>query len=164
LAAELRKRTTDTQVSVTMSLLTGYAAFVPADAVGASGVLAAVTAGLYMGIRGPRILPVGARLQGAFVWDIVDFLVNAILLLLIGLQLRAVMEGLSGYSTSTLGGHALAVTAGVVGGGWRLDRRCQLDRPAPAQTPNLTRSSWSDRGPADGHSAGPTRATRSQSQ
>jgi monovalent cation/hydrogen antiporter len=76
--AELRQRTTDTQISVTISLLTGYAAFVPADAVGASGVLAAVTAGLYMGIRAPRILPVGARLQGGFVWDIVDFLVNAI--------------------------------------------------------------------------------------
>jgi monovalent cation/hydrogen antiporter len=43
--AELRQRTTDTQVSVTISLPTGYAAFVPADAVGASGVLAAVPAG-----------------------------------------------------------------------------------------------------------------------
>jgi Na+/H+ antiporter len=113
--AELRQRTTDTQVSVTISLLTGYAAFVPADAVGASGVLAAVTAGLYMGIRAPRILPVGPRLQGAFVWDIVDFLVNAVLFLLIGLQLRAVVEGLSGYSASALGGYALAVTAVVVG-------------------------------------------------
>jgi monovalent cation/hydrogen antiporter len=115
LVAELRKRTTDTQISVTISLLTGYAAFVPADAVGASGVLAAVTAGLYMGIRAPRILPVGARLQGGFVWDIVDFLINAILFLLVGLQLRAVVEGLSGYSASTLGGYALAVTAVVVG-------------------------------------------------
>jgi Sodium/hydrogen exchanger family len=102
LVAEIRQRTTDTQLSVTISLLTGYAAFVPADVVGASGVLAAVTAGLYMGIRAPRILPVGARLQGGFIWDIVDFLGNAILFLLVGLQLRAVVEGLSGYSTSTL--------------------------------------------------------------
>jgi monovalent cation/hydrogen antiporter len=83
--------------------------------VGASGVLAAVTAGLYMGIRAARILPVGARLQGGFVWDIVDFLVNAILFLLVGLQLRAVVAGLSGYSATTLGGYALAVTAVVVG-------------------------------------------------
>jgi monovalent cation/hydrogen antiporter len=115
LVAEIRKRTTDTQISVTISLLTGYAAFVPADVVGASGVLAAVTAGLYMGIRAARILPVGARLQGGFVWDIVDFLVNAILFLLVGLQLRAVVAGLSGYSATTLGGYALAVTAVVVG-------------------------------------------------
>ena len=113
--AEIRKRTTDTQVSVTLSLLTGYAAFVPADAVGASGILATVTAGIYMGIRGPKILPARTRLQGYFVWDILDFIINAILFVLIGLQLRAVVDGLSGYSASTLGGYALAVTGVVVG-------------------------------------------------
>jgi CPA1 family monovalent cation:H+ antiporter len=113
--AEIRKRTTDAQVSVTISLLTGYAAFVPADAVGASGILATVTAGIYMGIRGPRILPTRARLQGYFVWDILDFVVNAILFVLIGLQLRAVVNGLSGYSASTLAGYALAVAGVVVG-------------------------------------------------
>jgi CPA1 family monovalent cation:H+ antiporter len=115
LVAEVRKRTTDAQVSVTISLLTGYAAFVPADAVGASGILATVTAGIYMGIRGPRILPTRARLQGYFVWDILDFVVNAILFVLIGLQLRAVVNGLSGYSASTLAGYALAVAGVVVG-------------------------------------------------
>jgi CPA1 family monovalent cation:H+ antiporter len=113
IAAEIRKRTTDTQVSVTISLLTGYAAFVPADAIGASAVLATVTAGIYMGIRGPQILPTGPRLQGYFVWDIVDFIVNSILFVLIGLQLRAVVEGLSGYTAGALAGYALAV-AGVV--------------------------------------------------
>ena len=48
IVAEIRKRTTDAQVSITISLLTGYAAFVPADALGASGVLATVSAGIYM--------------------------------------------------------------------------------------------------------------------
>ena len=115
IVAEIRKRTTDTQVNVTISLLTGYAAFVPADALGASGVLATVTAGIYMGIRGPKILPARTRLQGYFVWDIIDFIINAILFVLIGLQLRAVTDGLSGYSAVTLGGYALA-TAGVVVG------------------------------------------------
>ena len=113
--AEIRKRTTDAQVSVTISLLTGYAAFVPADAIGASGVLATVTAGIYMGIRGPQILPARTRLQGYFVWDILDFIINAILFVLVGLQLRALVDGLSGYSASTLGGYALAVTGVVVG-------------------------------------------------
>ncbi len=115
IVAEIRKRTTDAQVSLTISLLTGYAAFVPAHAIGASGILATVTAGIYMGIRGPRILPARIRLQGYFVWDIVDFIVNAILFVLIGLQLRAVVDGLSGYSASTVGGYALAVTGVVVG-------------------------------------------------
>src|SRR5215210_363490 len=115
IAAEIRKRTTDAQLSVTISLLTGYAAFVPADAIGASGILATVTAGIYMGIRAPQILPARTRLQSYFVWDILDFIVNAILFVLIGLQLRAVVDALSGYSASTLGGYALVVTGVVVG-------------------------------------------------
>jgi CPA1 family monovalent cation:H+ antiporter len=115
IVAEIRRRTTDAQVSVTISLLTGYAAFVPADAIGASGILATVTAGIYMGIRGPRILPARARLQGFFVWDIVDFIINAILFVLIGLQLHAVVDALSGYSAGSLAGYALAVTGMVVG-------------------------------------------------
>jgi CPA1 family monovalent cation:H+ antiporter len=112
--AEIRKRTSDIQVNVTISLLTGYAAFVPADAVGASGVLAAVAAGIYLGLRTPRILPAPTRLQSGFVWDILDFLVNAILFVLIGLQLHAVVGGLSGYSASTLIVDALAVSTAVV--------------------------------------------------
>src|SRR5256714_2436587 len=87
IVAQIRKRTTDAQVSVTISLLTGYAAFVPADAIGASGILATVTAGIYKGIRGPQILPTPARLPGYFVWGNLDFLVNATPLLLILLQL-----------------------------------------------------------------------------
>jgi monovalent cation/hydrogen antiporter len=115
IVAEIRRRTTDAQVSITISLLTGYAAFVPADAIGASGILATVTAGIYMGIRGPQILPARTRLQGYFVWDIVDFIINATLFVLIGLQLRGVVDALSGYSAGALGGYALAVTGVVVG-------------------------------------------------
>ena len=114
IVAEIRKRTTDPQVSITISLLTGYAAFIPADAIGTSGVLAAVTAGIYMGIRGPSIIPARTRLQGLFVWDILDFLINAILFVLIGLQLRTVVDGLSGFSATDLAGYALAVSGVVV--------------------------------------------------
>jgi CPA1 family monovalent cation:H+ antiporter len=113
LAARVRERSADDRVNVTLSLLTGYAAYVPANALGASGVLAAVSAGIYMGIRGPRTLPTGARLQGAFVWDVVDFILNAILFVLIGVELRAVLSGLSGYSAGTVAVYALAVT-GIV--------------------------------------------------
>src|ERR1700716_2462140 len=90
LIAEVRKRITDTQLNITVSLLSGYAAFIPADALGASGVLAAVTTGIYMGIRGPSIIDARTRLQGFMVWDILDFLLNASLFVLVGLQLRPV--------------------------------------------------------------------------
>src|SRR5437868_2288575 len=112
--AAIRERTTDTQVSITISLLSGYAAFVPADALGASGVLAAVTAGIYMGIRGPSIIPARTRLQGFMVWDILDFLINATLFVLVGLQLHTVVDGLSGRSAGTLAEYAVVVSAVVI--------------------------------------------------
>jgi monovalent cation/hydrogen antiporter len=113
--ARIRTRTTDAQVSITISLLTGYAAFVPADALDVSGVLAVVTAGFYMGLRGAPRLPARIRLQGTFMWEILDFIVNAILFVLIGLQLRSVVGELDGYSATTLIGYGLAVS-GVVAG------------------------------------------------
>ena len=107
--AEIRKRTPDPQISVTISLVSGYAAFVPANAIGTSGVLAAVTTGIYMGLRGPSIIPARVRLQGFFTWDILDFLINSALFVLVGLQLRGIVENLSGYTRGELVGWALAV-------------------------------------------------------
>jgi monovalent cation/hydrogen antiporter len=112
--AEIRSRVADVQVSITISLLSGYAAFVPADALGASGVLAAVTTGIYMGIRGPSVIPPRVRLQGFFVWDLLDFLLNAALFVLVGLQLRTIVDGLGAYSAGELAGYALAVVGVVI--------------------------------------------------
>jgi monovalent cation/hydrogen antiporter len=114
LIAEVRKRTSDVQVSITIGLLSGYAAFVPADAIGASGVLAAVTTGIYMGVRGPSIIPARVRLQGYMVWDILDFLINAVLFVLVGLQLHSVINRLGGQSAGTLAVYALAISAAVI--------------------------------------------------
>ena len=114
LSAWVRKRIYDVQISVTISLLTGYAAFLPAEALGVSAVLATVSAGIYMGIRSPEILDARPRLQSYFVWDIVDFIINATLFALTGLQLRAIVGGLSDYRFLTLAGYAVAVTGAVV--------------------------------------------------
>ena len=107
--AEVRRRTPDPQISVTISLVSAYAAFVPANAIGASGVLAAVTTGIYMGIRGPSVIPARVRLQGFFTWDILDFIINSALFVLVGLQLRGIVEDLAGYTTGQLVGWALAI-------------------------------------------------------
>jgi CPA1 family monovalent cation:H+ antiporter len=113
--AQIRERVQDTQTSVTISLLSGYAAFIPADLAGVSGVLAAVTCGIYMGIHGPSIIGPRTRLQGFFVWDLLDFIINAALFVLIGLQLRTIVDGLSGHDVASLIGYALAVSAVVIG-------------------------------------------------
>jgi CPA1 family monovalent cation:H+ antiporter len=112
--AEIRKRTPDPEISVTISLVSGYAAFVPANALGLSGVLAAVTTGIYMGIRGPSIIPARVRLQGNFTWEIIDFIINSALFVLVGLQLRSIVEDLSGYTTGQLVGWAVVICAVTV--------------------------------------------------
>lgn len=114
MSAWVRRHISDPQISVTISLLTGYAAFLPAQAVDASGVLATVAAGIVMAIRSPEVLDARPRLQGYFVWDIVDFLINATLFVMTGLQLRAIVGGLGDYSPGALAVYALVVTAAVV--------------------------------------------------
>lgn len=114
LIAELRARTIDAPTSVTISLFSGYAAFIPANAIGASGVLAAVTTGLYMGIRGPSVIPARIRLQGRFVWEMLDFIVNASLFVLVGLQLHSVVDRLGAYPAGKLALYAALVSLAVI--------------------------------------------------
>jgi len=107
-------RSSDAQTSVVISLFSGYAAFIPANAVGASGVLAAVTTGLYMGIRGPSIIPARIRLQGNFMWEMLDFILNASLFVLVGLQLHGVVDRLGTVPTGKLVAYAAAVSAAAI--------------------------------------------------
>jgi CPA1 family monovalent cation:H+ antiporter len=67
-----------------------------------------------MGIRGPSIVPARTRLQGFFVWEVLDFILNASLFVLVGLQLRRVVERLGGHSTATFAAWAIAVSAVVI--------------------------------------------------
>jgi Na+/H+ antiporter len=110
---EVRRRLDDPPTEITVSLLTGYAAYVPAEQLGLSGVLAAVTAGLYIGRLSPEISSGRMRIQGFATWDVLVFVLNATLFLLIGLQLNTILDGLSGYSTGELLGYA-ALIAGTV--------------------------------------------------
>jgi monovalent cation/hydrogen antiporter len=114
LIAEVRRRLDDPPVEVTISLATGYAAYLPAEALGVSGVLAAVTAGTYVGWHAPSIASPTQRLGGYAVWENLTFLLNAILFVLVGLQLPVVLDGLSGIPTGTLLGYAAAVSATVI--------------------------------------------------
>ena len=114
LVAEVRRRLDDPPVEIMLSLVTGYAAYLPADRLGVSGVLAAVTAGLYVGWRNPEIASAPTRLLGFSFWDVLVFLVNAILFILVGLQLHPILSGISGHSAATLLGLAAAVSAAVI--------------------------------------------------
>jgi len=114
LIAEFRRRIDDPPVEVTISLLSGYAAYVPAERLGVSGVLAAVTAGIYIGWMAPEISTARMRLQGFAMWEILTFLLNALLFVLIGLQLPNVIDGLGGQPSSELVVAAAAVCLVVI--------------------------------------------------
>ena len=112
--SEVRRRLDDVPVEITISLLSGYAGYLPAEAIGASGVLAAVTVGIVLGWRAPRISTARMRLQGYAVWETLVFLLNALLFVLIGLQLPLILDELSGEPAATLIGQAAAVSLAVI--------------------------------------------------
>jgi CPA1 family monovalent cation:H+ antiporter len=142
LIRQLRKRLDDPPVELAISLLSGYLGYLPAQALGVSGVLAAVTVGIYMGWHTPELTNVQSRLQGQAVWEIVFLLLNGFLFALVGLQLPSIIDALSGRSTGELIGYAALVSAVVIGAriAWLVgtyvialvSRHARMDDPAPS--------------------------------
>jgi len=95
-------------------VVTGYAAYLPAERLNASGVLAAVTAGLYIGWRAPELASVSTRLLGFSFWEVLNYLLNAILFILVGLQLGPILSELTGRSAAVLFGEAALISAVVI--------------------------------------------------
>lgn len=93
---QVQSRLDDPPVQTTLSLLTPYAAYLPADHLGLSGVLAVVSTGLFVGWRSPEIISVRTRLQAGPFWEMIVFLLNGLVFILIGLQLPEVMRHLAG--------------------------------------------------------------------
>ena len=114
LVRQARRRLDNPPAELTISLMTGYLAFVPAELLGASAVLAAVTAGVYLGWHTPELTTAQVRLQGAAVWEIAQYLLNALLFVLIGLQLPVVLDALEDIPVATLLGYAAAVSLAVI--------------------------------------------------
>ena len=92
LSLRARHRARDPQVEITLSLITPYLAFWIPEHLGGSGVIATVACGLYMSWNGPLLISSATRLQGIFFWDLVIFLVEGLLFLLTGFQMRLLFE------------------------------------------------------------------------
>jgi CPA1 family monovalent cation:H+ antiporter len=108
------RRIDDPITEITILLVSSYFAFLPAEALDASAVLAAVSAGLYVGWHAPRLLTVETRLPSLAVWEIFIFGANSLLFVLVGLQLPVVVEGLEDESWPTLLGYGAVVSATVI--------------------------------------------------
>ena len=103
----------DDVVGVVLSLASGYIAYLPAQELGVSGVLAAVAVGLIVGRRSPELSTASSRLRGYAFWEVLVFLLNATLFVLVGLQLPAILSGQE-HSAAELAGLGVLVSLVVI--------------------------------------------------
>ncbi len=101
-------------LEITVTLLAPFAAYIPAEQLGLSGVLATVMAGLYFGRQAPSVLPPSSRIRGQAVWEVALLLVNGLVFILIGLQLSGIREALGDRTIGALMWQALVISAAVI--------------------------------------------------
>jgi monovalent cation/hydrogen antiporter len=112
---QVLRRLDDTPLGILLSVLMGYSSFAIAEAIGASGVLAAVSGGLYLGWRSPEILDADQRLNAVAFWRVLIFALNAILFVLVGMQFPEVLRSVGDeLSVGELIGYGLLVAGTVI--------------------------------------------------
>jgi Na+/H+ antiporter len=102
LVAQIHRRLDDFETETVITLLTPYAAYIPAEHLGVSGVLATVTAGGYLGWRNPELLSALTRFRGRGVWRVLLVLFNGLVFILIGFQLGDISRLPIGASWGTV--------------------------------------------------------------
>jgi CPA1 family monovalent cation:H+ antiporter len=107
----IRRRLDDPLREGALSVLTPFVAFLLAQAIGASGVLAVVIAGLVLSYASPRVIRARSRLMAFSFWDLTTFLVNGGLFVLLGMQIPRAVRSVTSISL----GHALAIAVVVTG-------------------------------------------------
>jgi len=114
IAAWVRTHLNDTPVEITVSLITPYAAYLPAEALGVSGVLAAVTVGLFLGRRSSRIMGSEARLAGRAVWESLVFLLTGVVFLAIGFQISSISRAMDRTTLLQLAAVGVVVSLALI--------------------------------------------------
>jgi Na+/H+ antiporter len=112
--AWIRPKLNDPSVEQMVSLLTPYFAYIPAERLHVSGVLATVTCGLYLSRRIPYIVSPSVRMRSYAVWDAFVFLLNGLVFILIGLALPEILGRLGGTALSQAIGYAVLISAAVI--------------------------------------------------
>jgi len=104
----------DASIAMTVSLVAPYALYIPADVIGASGLLAAVAGGMYLSRKTMLIFDADARIAASGVWNLLFFTFNGTLFILIGLQLRSILASLAARPPAQLAEFGIVITATVV--------------------------------------------------
>jgi CPA1 family monovalent cation:H+ antiporter len=112
----VRRFIRDPSIQILVTLITPFIAYVPAEELHFSGVLATVVTGTYLGTRAEGMLQPASRVSGTMFWRMVVFLLESALFVLLGLELRTVVDDLSSsYSVAWLAGAAAVEVAVVIG-------------------------------------------------
>ncbi len=111
----LQRRIDDPPVEITVTLTAPYLAYLSAETFHCSGVLATVVCGLYLGRNRSEILSSSARLDTSAVWNTLDFILNGVLFVMIGLQLPYILGGIRGMGRLELFADAAFFSALVIG-------------------------------------------------
>ena len=112
--AYVRRRVEDAPTEAVLSLATAYFAYLPAAALGLSGVIAAVTVGIYLGWRASQLTSPQTRTQLVALWQLLVFLLNSLLFVLVGLTLPSVIDGLENRPAGQLALYAMLVALTVM--------------------------------------------------
>ncbi len=104
----------DSLVEITSTILMGFLTYILAERFGVSGVLAVVALGLYHRRKSPEVLSPSTRIQTIAVWEIIVFLLNGLIFILIGLQLPSILNEISEYSLATLIWYAVLISATAI--------------------------------------------------
>ena len=111
----VRHHVRDPALQILITLVTPFIAYIPADELNVSGVLATVVTGVYLGTRTEGMLQPASRASGTMFWRTLIFLLESALFVLLGLELRAVVSDLSTVvSFARLAGAAAAVVAAII--------------------------------------------------
>jgi monovalent cation/hydrogen antiporter len=114
LILRVRRWVGDPRIEIIISILTPFLAYWPPEHLGGSGVLATVTAGLYISWNGLRLISAATRLQGIFFWDFFIYLIEGMVFLITGLQARTLIARMGDHPVSGLAISAAVVSAVVI--------------------------------------------------
>src|SRR5437868_6685451 len=114
LMLHLRRWVGDPRIEITLSIITPFLAYWPPEHLGGSGVLATVTAGLYISWNGLQLISAATRLQGIFFWDFLIYLVEGLVFLTTGLQARTLIARIGQYPLLELANSAAVISAVVI--------------------------------------------------
>lgn len=99
---KIQQRISDAPIEITVSLVVPYVAYLAAEAANCSGVMATLACGLYLGRRSSGFFSLHARIESSAVWRTLDFILNGVVFLLLGLQLPSILSDIQGMSLSAL--------------------------------------------------------------